>query len=195
MQRNRGARAVRQLLAGGWEEPLAILRALFEVEEDARVPPGRSRMPPGEPARVGEGKPSLRRAGSILADPGRPRVQPPQPLRFRPVASEMTLVKYRREHLRCAVCGRDGASPHHLVPRSVLRWDVPENLLALCDRDHMPTSKVGFHFLGARRWYRLNWRALSVYERRRVMIVLFVIKPWIVRGGREGPSIVTRYKE
>lgn len=56
-----------------------------------------------------------------------------------PRAAWVALVAHvrKREGYRCLVCRRRGPlDPAHLKPRSLGGWDTPDNVVALCRKDH-----------------------------------------------------------
>lgn len=194
--RDRGRRAVLDLMRGEWDAPIATLCEIFDVEAPRRLPPLFTTRAPTIP----EVRPYVPKflTGDYTPPPAEVAKVPPivwrgPALRFEPVVDEALLRRFNREHTWCEVCGAlGGVAGHHLIPRSVLRLDLEWNLLALCGRCHLNSSPTGFHYLGPRAWFRLNRLNLPSYARRNVMVVLFVIRPWISRGGREGRTIVTR---
>ena len=177
MVRDRGRRAVLALLRGEWDTPIADLCEIFEVD-----PPPRRTTPP--PARPAPPRASPFRLGDYQVP-----IHPWLRQKFSPVVNPELLQSYRGR--TCVACWVPGiASGHHLIERSYLRLDVEWNLLPLCDRCHLKSWPFGFHQLGPYRWLRHHRDKLARDYIRQVMVVCFVIRPWLDRNGREGPSIV-----
>lgn len=188
MVRDRGRRAVLALEAGGWDEPLAALRAIFDMDEPTAR--GKTLVEAFE-AEANERRQRVEQRLNFERGFG----QREAPNRFEPVVDPAALRRHGREHPMCVVCGRPGV-PHHVIYKSVLRLDLPWNLLTLCSgssgNHHTNDSPVGFHRLGGHRWLRLHRRQLPRNVVRNLIVVLFVVRPWIERGGRPGATLVTR---
>lgn len=190
MIRDRGRRAVLALEAGGWDEPLATLRAIFDMEP----PPAEPRMKrfvTGSPLDRNLARPGFAREVPQVGSVDAFRYAYGPALKFEPVVDPALLRRFNRTHPSCIACGsRDGVAGHHVIYKSVLRLDLEWNLIPLCGRCHLNAYPESFHRLGGRRWLRLNRRRLPRYVVRNLIVVLFVIEPWIQRRGREGPTLL-----